>query len=188
VVHPNVVDGLRLADFLSLLALPFRSGVLASFCPGSPAIALFSVRSLRIRTQNTPNLHHQKMYMIYFKPLIEFVPTIFVFSRDPPDFPRPGAFEANCIPPASPSPTRVRRQEGRILLKSAHWAAKSPWFSVRFEFVFGTSSFVFKDILASIVLFFVYFDSLFSRSAGAFRFSSGSTAPSALAYDNVSLK
>jgi hypothetical protein len=49
-------------------------------------------------------------------------------------------------------------------------------------------SFVFKDILASIVLFFVYFDSLFSRMRGAFRFSSGLAAASVLAYDNMSIK
>jgi hypothetical protein len=55
------------------------------------------------------------MYIIYFKPLIEFVPTIFVFSRDPPDFPRPGAFEADRIPSASPPARGGRRQEGRIL-------------------------------------------------------------------------
>jgi hypothetical protein len=56
------------------------------------------------------------MYVIYFKPLIEFVPTIFVFSRDPPDFHRAGAFDADRIPPASPLARGGRRQEGRILL------------------------------------------------------------------------
>ena len=48
--------------------------------------------------------------------------------------------------------------------------------------------FVLKYILASIVLFFVYFDSLFSRREGAFRFFSGSAAPPALVYDKMSSK
>jgi len=115
----------------------------------------------------------QKSDILCFQPLLSFVPTIFVIHVRSPGFPQ-GEFRSLPHPPrSSPLPERVRCQKARIL-GLFHAFERSIW--VRFRFVLSFVSdmpfFVFNNILASLVLFFVFFGARFFRVPGLLSISS----------------
>jgi hypothetical protein len=98
-----------------------------------------------------------------FQPHPSFVPTIFVFSRKPPDFCQPDNLEPWRNSPSLAPPrarTALECSDLTINVRISHSIA------VRFSFVFQRSSFVFKHFLASFPLFFIFVFPSFALVAG----------------------
>ena len=90
----------RLADCLSLSTTSlWSSKAWARFRKNAAFFAPSGVRLLAICAQYAHNLQPSKSHVLLFKVLLEFVPTIFVFPRDPPDSSRSDNFEPCRIPP-----------------------------------------------------------------------------------------
>ena len=123
----------------------------------------------------------KKVMSFVFRYLLASFPLFLYFSA----LPRPGNFEPCGVPPFR-SPAKACAVSKS--LNCAFKARISHSIGVRFRFVLEVLPFVFKNILASIVSFLIYFHFPVVASAGTFRPNLAPGWSPALACDNVSTK